>query len=187
MFDFHIDFYMKLSRRQSVRKDGTETKTPRYEVTAQAGYFKPLEAMKDAKGRIVMYYQRNDKCNPNSKSDTRLQCRDSINFSSVYFLDLRTSGALIGYGEPPFEKMLKPSKKTSKTGSVTLIDRANPFYENRGDGYLFVVSGDDAFPESIEILVVSKARYMIQGIAKQLAGGLLDDVLKQTRDVAKSV
>ena len=62
--------YLKLERRQSTKKDGTETTTPRYIVTAQAGYFKPLQAIKNAKNEIVMYYQRNDKCNKNSTAET---------------------------------------------------------------------------------------------------------------------
>jgi hypothetical protein len=58
-----------MERRQSVKKDGTESKTPRYAVTAQAGYFKPLQSIRNAKNEIVMYYQRNEKCNPNSTAE----------------------------------------------------------------------------------------------------------------------
>jgi hypothetical protein len=85
-----------MERRQSIKKDGTESKTPRYAVTEQAGYYKPLSAIRDVRNEIVMYYQRNDKCNPNSTAETRLQCKGSVNFSSVYLLDLKIGEALIG-------------------------------------------------------------------------------------------
>ena len=90
--------YLKLERRQSTKKDGSESKTPRYVVTSQAGYFKPLQAIRNAKNEIVMYYQRNEKCNPNSKAETRLQCKGSVNFSSVYLDNLKIGETLIGYG-----------------------------------------------------------------------------------------
>jgi hypothetical protein len=74
-----------MERRQSIKKDGMESKTPRYVVTVGAGYFKPLESLKNAKNEIVMFYQRNDKCNPNSTAESRLQCKGDVNFSSMYF------------------------------------------------------------------------------------------------------
>jgi hypothetical protein len=180
---FSFSCYIGLERRQSVKNDGTESKTPRYEVTALAGYFRPLEAIKDPKGEIVMYYQRNDQCNKNSKAETRLQCKGSINFSSIYLLGTDFDGCLIGYGEPSKEKFLTPLKKKSKEGRIE-IERPNPFYENKEDGYLFIV-GAGGVPETIEILVVPNGRYLIQGIAMQLADGQFDDALKQVREVAR--
>jgi hypothetical protein len=184
-----------MERRQTVKKDGTRSTTPRYEVTAQAGYFKPLEAIKNAKGEVVMYYQRNDKCNPNSTSETRIQCKDSVNFSSVFLMNLKIGETLIGYGEPQKEKMLNPQKKKGKDGKVTLIERTNPFYENRNDGYLFIIAPDTDLnglevlkaPPTIEILIVPDGRYLIQGTAKQLADGQFDEALKQMRETAKPV
>ena len=161
--------YLKLERRQSTKKDGTESKTPRYIATMQAGYFKPLQAIKNAKNEIVMYYQRNDKCNPNSKAETRLQCKGSVNFSSVYLQNMKIGETLIGYGEPPQTKELKGSKQ-------------NPFYENREYGYLFLIAPD---LNTIEIIIVPNGRYLIQGVAKQLEDGQFNEALKQIRDTAK--
>ena len=161
--------YLKMERRQSTKKDGTESKTPRYVVTAQAGYFRPLEAIKNAQNEIVMYYQRNDKCNKNSTSETRLQCKGSINFSSVYLENLKIGEILIGYGEPPQEKELKGRKQ-------------NPFYDNRLDGYLFIVDPDE---NTIEILIISKGRQLIRGYAAQLADGQLNEALNELRKSAK--
>jgi hypothetical protein len=168
-----------MERRQSIKKDGMESTTPRYVVAARAGYFKPLQSIRNAKNEIVMYYQRNDKCNPNSTAETRLQCKGSINFSSVYLENLKIGETLIGYGEPPQEKMLKP-KKDKKTGKIT--ERPNPFYENRADGYLFIVVPDE---KTIEILIVPQGRQLIRGYAAKLADGQLNEALNELRKSAK--
>jgi hypothetical protein len=163
-----LSCYLKLERRQSTKKDGTESKTPRYVAVAQAGYFKPLQALKNAQSEAVMYYQRNDKCNPNSTAETRLQCKGSINFSSVYLESLKIGEALIGYGEPPQAKELKGGKP-------------NPFYGNRADGYLFIIAPDLT---TIEILVVPQGRQLIRGYAAKLADGQLSEALEQIRKSA---
>jgi hypothetical protein len=160
---------MKMERRQSVKKDGTESKIPRYVMTVQAGYFKPVTAIKNAKNEIVMYYQRNEKCNTNSKAETRLQCKGSVNFSSVYFEDLKIGETLIGYGEPPQTKELKGGK-------------INPFFDNRSDGYLFIIPPD---LKTIEILIVPQGRQLIRGYASKLADGQLNEALNELRKSAK--
>jgi len=118
-----------------------------------------------------MYCQSNDKCNRNSTAEMRLQCKDSINFSSLYLNNLKIGELLIGYGEPPQAKELKSGKK-------------NPFFENRMDGYLFIITSD---MQAIEILTVPNGRYLIQGIAKQLADGQLNDALEQARMIARTI
>jgi hypothetical protein len=158
-----------MERRQSTKKDGTESKTPRYVAIVQAGYFKPLNELKNKGGEIVMYYQRNDKCNPNSKAETRLQCKGSVNFSSVYLQNMKIGETLIGHGEPPQAKELKGGKQ-------------NPFYGNREDGYLFLIAPDLS---TIEIIIVPNGRYLIQGVAKQLEDGQFNEALKQIRYTAK--
>jgi hypothetical protein len=177
--------YLKLERLQSIKKDGTESKTPRYVSTAQAGYFKPLPSIRNAKGEIVMYFQRNDKCNPNSTAETRLQCKGSINFSSIYLENLKIGEVLIGYGEPPQTKTLKGGKQ-------------NPFFDNRADGYLFILTPyppTEMTPDmltnitlatkTIEILVVPGGRQLIRGYAAKLADGQLDEALNELRKSAK--
>jgi len=161
--------FLKLEHRQSIKKDGSESITPRYAVTAQAGCFKPLEAIKNAKNEIVMFCNRNDKCNKNSKAEIRLQCKGSINFSSLYFDSLKIGESLIGYGEPPQMAKLKG-------------DRVNPFFENREDGYLFIVSPD---MNTIEILIVPQGRQLIRGYAQKLADGQLNGALNELRRSAK--
>ncbi|MDR0793927.1 MAG: hypothetical protein LBE82_11510 [Chitinophagaceae bacterium] len=170
-----IDCYLKLVRDTSPKKGGAERKTPTYVVTEQAGYFKPLQTITNPKGEIVMYWQNNDVCNPNSKSETRLQCsyKGSVNFSSIYMKQLKIGETLIGYGNPPVTKELKNGKKGTKP---------NPFYENKEDGYLFLIAPD---LQTLEILVVPKAGNIISGIAKQLADGQLNEALQQIRNTAK--
>jgi hypothetical protein len=180
-----------MERRQSIKKDGTKSETPRYVVTVGAGYFKPLESLKNAKGEIVMYYQDNRKCNPNSTAETRLQCKGSVNFSSIYIMDLKIGETLIGYGEPPQREMLKQIRKKNRDGSITLVDNPNPLYESRADGYLFIITHGpnmiEIGPETIEILIVPGGRYLIRGIAKQLADGQLNEALKLIRETAKAI
>jgi hypothetical protein len=161
--------YLKLERHQRIKKDGTEFKTPRYVVAAQAGYFKPLGALKNAQNEIVMYYRRNDKCNKNSTAETSLQCKGSINFSSVYLHDLKVGETLIGYGEPPEATELAGNKQ-------------NPFYESRADGYLFILAPD---LKTIEILIVPLGRQLIRGYAAKLADGQLNEALNELRKSAK--
>ena len=175
--------YLKLERSQSLKKDGTESKTPRYVITTQAGYFKPLQSIKNPKGEIVMFWQRNEKCNPNSKSETRLQCQlkgyGSLNFSSVYLENMKIGEMLIGYGEPDSKETL--SKKDKKTGKVK--EAHNPFYENRADGYLFIIVPDE---KTIEILVVPQGRQLIRGYVQKLADRQLNEALNELRKSAKS-
>jgi hypothetical protein len=86
---------------------------------------------------------------------------------------MKIGETLIGYGEPPQTKELKDRKKGSKP---------NPFFENREDGYLFLIAPDN---NTIEILIVPNGRYVIQGVAKQLEDGQFNEALKQMRDTAK--
>ncbi|MDR1223406.1 MAG: hypothetical protein LBL07_11100 [Tannerella sp.] len=180
-----------MEQNQGVKKDGTEGGTPRYVVTAAAGYFKPLESLKNAKNKIMMYYQCNDECNPNSTAEARLQCKGSVNFSSIYLLDLKIGETVIGYGEPPRGEMLKPIRKKKRDGSITLVDHPNPFYESGADGYLFIITPYPekikAEPKTIEILIVPGGRYLIRGVAKQLADGQLNEALKLIRETAKAI
>jgi len=176
--------YLKLERRQSVKKDGTEATTPRYVATAQAGYFKPLQDIKNPQNEIVMFCQPNGKCNnKKSTAEIRLQCNvkryGSVNFSSMYFDNLKIGEMLIGYGEPDDKQTLSKKGKGGK-----MIERPNPFYENKCDGYLFIVTPD---MQTVEVLIVPDGRYLIQGVAKQLADGQLDAALEQMRKTAKTM
>ena len=175
--------YLKMERRQSVKKDGSESKIPRYVVTSQAGYFKPLQSIKNPKNEIVLYWNRNDKCNKNSTSETRLQCQlrgyGSLNFSSVYLENTKIGEMSIGHGEPDTKAVF--TKRDKKTGKIN--ETNNPFHENRSDGYLFLIAPDE---KTIEILVVPKGRQLIRGYAGMLADGQLNEAINELRKSAKS-
>jgi hypothetical protein len=123
----------------------------------------------NSNGEVIMYYQRNEKCNQNSTAETRLQCKGGINFSSVYLVGLKIGKTLIGYGEPPQTKQLKGGKQ-------------NPFFDNKADGYLFIISPD---LNTIEILVVPQGRQLIRGYAAKLMDGQLEEALNELRKSAK--
>jgi hypothetical protein len=160
-------------------------RVPRFDVTAVAGYYKPLETLKNGKGMIFFYLNKTFGIINSSdvrRADCYLQGKDSINFSSIYTLDglfEPNSQSIIAHGTPPDMELLSP-----KFIKGTKIDRPNPFYENGDDGYLFIIAKDY---KTIEILIVEGGRYRITGIAKQLADGQFEAALKQMRGTAKPV
>ena len=170
-----FSYYLKMERRQTVKKDGTESKTPRFVGTASAGYFKPIEAIKNTRNEVVMYWMDNEKCNPNSRSETRLQCKNSINFSSIYCQNLMIEKLIIAYGEPPVTPTMKNGNGKPKP---------NPFYSNRMDGYIFLIYPDR---NTIEILIISDERALIRGYAQMMADGLLNKELEQMRAAARGM
>jgi hypothetical protein len=98
-----------------------------------------------------------------------LQCKDGINFSSVYFESMKTGEMPTGYGEPPQTEELKRG-------------RPNPFFESRTDGCLFILSPDLS---TVEILTVPQGRQLIRGYAAQLADGQLNGELNGLRETAQ--
>jgi hypothetical protein len=60
--------------------------------------------------------------------------------------------------------------------------KANPFFDNRMDGYLFIISPDR---NTIEILIVPQGRQLIRGYAAKLADGQLNEALNELRESAK--
>ena len=178
MFDCYLRIEVLPCEVKKRHKIKAESSIPRLDVTAQAGYYKPLEALKNDKG-IIYFNLIETRGYINStdirRADVRLQCRDnigkqSVNFSSIYLLDLNTEN-IIAYGNPP-------SAKTLKTG------KQNPFFENREDGFLFLAKKD--FSE-IEILIVPNGKYIIQGLAKEISDGKMNDILKNLRSHAKPI
>jgi hypothetical protein len=176
--------YLILEKRQSVKKDGKESKTPRYVLIRQAGYYKPLQAIKNAKGEIVFYLLGTDgiiNANDRRRADVWLQSKE-MNFSSIYRLDLDTEN-IVGYGNPADAKLFKPKRIKGKDGKIKVVERANPFFENRGDGFLFIINPDYSV---IEIIIVPNGKYHIQSIAKKYADGKMDEELNTLRKAAQS-
>ena len=149
---------------------------PRYDVTAMAGYYKPLEALKNAKGQIVFYL--NETRGVINSPDTRradkfLQGKDSFNFSSLYLLDYPApSGNIVGYGNPPTKMYYSKDNKE------------NPFCNCKNDGFLFLVSPDWL---TIEIFILPNAANLILGYAKGLADGFYNQALAAMRSAAQPI
>ena len=150
---------------------------PRFDVTATAGYYKPLEKLKNLKGQIYLYLTetRGIINSPDQRrADRFLMAKNSINFSSVYLLEQPTdgSGFFVGFGNPNDKKTCGKGKKIE-----------NPFYDNRNDGFLFVISHDW---KSIEVLVIPDGKFTIMGNAKQFADGCLNEAINTLRKEAKT-
>ena len=107
-------------------------KTPKYVITAQAGYFPPMEMIIGRDSKVSMYLQVSK--DSGSKKDNapamKLQAKDSLNFTGLkeYFVDGKLSGFAYGY---PLAAKTYSSKQ-----------KPNPFYEYKDDGYLFIVHQD---------------------------------------------
>ncbi len=159
--------------------DQTSKKTPKYVVTAQAGYY-PMEALRGRDGRISMYLLEKLK-EGEHVPDMRLQAKDSLNFTGLK-TRFTPEGKMsnFAYGEP------LQTKTYSSKGKL------NPFYECRGDGFLFIVHYDtpitrtdgSKIPNCIELLVLEGARVTIAGYCKQLEMGGFDEALKDLREQA---
>jgi len=165
-----------------------ESKTPRFDVIAHAGYYPPLERLKSSKGQIFFNLLKTDgiiNSPDNRRAGYSLQCSSppapikSVNFSSIYILETTNADFIIAYGEPPQGKLLKSAK--DKKGNP--IQRENPFFENGNDGYLFLISQDYS---TIEILIIPDGRYLIKSYAMMLIDGKLTAALETIRNIAKS-
>lgn len=162
--------------------DTNSKKTPKYVITAQAGYYPPMEQIKGRNGLISMYLMEKLKEGANVPS-MRLQAKDSLNFTGLkeYFVDGRLSG--FAYGYPLTDKTYSSKKKE------------NPFYEYKDDGYLFIVHQDrnaNTAPEQIrptviELIVLGGAKVLISSYCKQLMMGGFNEAIKSLREQAKQV
>lgn len=162
--------------------DTNSKKTPKYVITAQAGYYPPMEQIKGRNGLISMYLMEKLKEGANVPS-MRLQAKDSPNFTGLkeYFVDGKLSGFAYGY---PLDTKTYSSKQ-----------KPNPFYEYKDDGYLFIVHQDENAnttpeqirPTIIELIVLDGAKVLISSYCKQLMMGGFNEAIKSLREQAKQV
>lgn len=177
----NILFYAKM-----VNTTKRGCKTPKFTITEQAGYYKPMEELKGRDGKISMYLMEKLK-EGNSVPSMRLQATKpkSLNFTGLkdYFIDGKLSGFAYGY---PLDL---PTYSKDKT--------PNPFFEYKQDGYLFIANFEKglymelengekiACPNSIELIVLEGARLLISAYCKQLVMGGFDEALQALREQAK--
>lgn len=160
--------------------DANSKKTPKYAITAQAGYYPPMEQLKGRNGLVSMYLMEKLKEGENVPY-MRLQAKDSLNFTGLkeFFVDGKLSG--FAYGYPLSDKTYSAKKKE------------NPFYEYKDDGYLFIVHQDqnaNTAPEQIrptiiELVVLEGAKVLISSYCKQLMMGGFNEAIKSLREQAK--
>ena len=166
-----IKYYAKL-----VNTTQTGKVTPKYTITAQAGYYPPMEQLKGRDGFVSMNLMEKLKEGENVPS-MRLQAKGSLNFTGLkeYFQDGKLSGYAYGYPDP------RPTYSSK--------DKPNPFFECKQDGYLFLIQEDpsdptNVIPTSIELIVLDSAKVLISAYCKQLTMGGFDEVLEQLRGQA---
>lgn len=152
-------------------------KTPKYTITAQAGYYPPMEQLKGRDGQISMHLMEKLKEGDNVPS-MRLQAKNSLNFTGLkdYFQDGKLSGFAYGYplDKPTYSKDKKP----------------NPFFDYKQDGFLFLIEQDkkdptNLTPTAIELIVLDGAKVLIGAYCKQLAMGGFDEALQALRERAQ--
>ncbi len=156
----------------------TPRKQPRFDLVACAGYWEPLDKLKNHKGQIFFNLIPSDKNEYRKQGGTTpeyyLQVTPakskSINFSGVRFLHEEGKEKLFASGEP--------SKQATLKGGVI-----NPMYARREDGFLFIFSKD---MQTLEVIVVENGNTLIDAYRKQLACGGLDGILASMRKQAKS-
>ena len=151
-------------------------KTPKFTVMQSAGYYPPMELLRGNSGKISMNLMEKLKEGENVPS-MRLQAKNSLNFTGLkdYFIDGKLSGYAYGY---PYDRETYSSK-----------NRQNPFYEYKGDGFLFLIKqnkGGDPMPTEIEMIVLEGAKVLISAYCKQLVMGGFDEALQALRMQARS-
>lgn len=152
-------------------------KTPKYTITAQAGYYPPMELLRGRDGQISMNLMEKLKEGDNVPS-MRLQAKNSLNFTGLkdYFKDGKLSGFAYGY---PLDKQ-----------TYSKDEKANPFFDYKQDGFLFLIEQDEKdptnlTPTSIELVVLDGAKVLISAYCKQLVMGGFDEALQALREQAQ--
>ncbi|MDL2297316.1 hypothetical protein LJC68_09735 [Bacteroidales bacterium OttesenSCG-928-B11] len=161
------------------RKGVTEPrKQPRFDLTAMAGYWSALDALKNHKGQLYFNLIPTDKNEYRKQEGTTpeyyLQCTPAkskaINFSGIRFQYENGKETFFANGEPSNRETLKGGVK-------------NPMYGQRNDAFLFLFSKD---MQVLEVLVIEHGRLLIDAYRKQLSMGGLDGVISSLRGQAKT-
>ena len=155
-------------------------KTPKFTITAHAGYYPPMEQLRGKDGLISMNLIPQSREDKSSTPPMRLQAKNSLNFTGLkdYWIEGEISGLVYGYpmDKPTYSKDEKP----------------NPFYQYKDDGFLFIIHSDEKDPNNstpacIELVVLEGAKVLISAYCKMLAMGGFDEVLEQLRKQSTSL
>ena len=168
----NIRYYAKLVNTTQKGK-----KTPKYTIVEQAGDYPPMEQLRGRDGLVSMNLMPQSREDKSSTPPMRLQAKNSLNFTGLkdFWIEGKLSGFAYGYpmDKPTYSKDEKP----------------NPFYEYKGDGYLFRVYQDEKEPTNltptcIELVVLEGAKVLISAYCKQLKMGGFDEALEALRQQA---
>jgi len=176
MFDCYIKMQQLPDEVKRANKIKVGASVPRLDCVAIAGYYEGLKPLLSSKGQLKFYLQQTRGL-INSSDQRRagyfLMGERSINFSSVFLQEYNTGdqNPCFAYGEPN-------SNKTLKSGEP------NPMLSFSEDAYLFITN--PGFTE-LEILIIRRGRYLIQGYLKQLANGEFNEALTAMRAQAKPI
>jgi hypothetical protein len=175
MFDCYINMQQLPDEVNRANKINVGASVPRLDCISMAGYYEGLRPLFSSKGQLKFYLQQTRgliNSNDQRRAGYFLMGEKSINFSSVFLQDFTTGQEkCYGYGEPN-------SNETLKNGDP------NPMQPFSEDAYLFIT--DQGFTE-LEILIIKRGRYLIQGYLKQLANGAFIDALNAMREQAKPI
>lgn len=173
--------FKQLPEYKKVKRKGVETprKQPRFDLVSLAGYWPALDNLKNYQGKVFLNMIPTDK-NGNRKQDGTtpeyyLQVTPAkskaINLSGVRFQYQDGKETAFASGEPSDQPKLK--------GGII-----NPMYNQKDDAFLFMFSND---MQTLEILIVSNGRLLIDAYRKQLADGYFNSVMLILRNQAKTV
>lgn len=169
----NIRYYARLMLLESGNK------TPKYRIVVEAGYYQPMEHLKNKKGFIEMYLMPQIRNNLNAPA-MRLQAKASLNFTGLY--DYFNEGKLTGYA---YGYPLNSKRYGGKNAKL------NPFYDYQNDCFLFIVDQSknmiNGCPHEIELLVIENGKPLATGYVKMLAMGGFDDDMKLIRQQTRSL
>lgn len=154
------------------------TKTPKYVITHEAGFYEPIGHLKGRDGKVSFFLLPKREKQPDRTPPMSLQAKNSYNITGLkdYYSD---GGKVSGfaYGEPNQEPAYKRAGKNTPA----------PFFQYRNDGYLFIMhqSGEPT-PDHIEWLVLEDAREMVAAYCKMLVMGGFDEALGRIRKQARA-
>ena len=162
--------------------DKSSKKTPKYVITAESGYYPPMDELRGRDGRVSVYLMaKRETQTKSSVPAMSLQAKNSLNLTGLkdYFVNGYLSGFAYGY---PLDKPVFSAKK-----------RPNPFYECREDGFLFVVHQNKEaltpeakqLPTEFEMIVLQGGKCLISAYCKALMSGGFDSRLKELRKQVK--
>lgn len=178
----NIRYYARLT---DVTEKGK--KTPKYTIIEEAGYYEPMLQLIGRNGFVSLNLMGKRKDGDSSIPSMSLQAKNSLNLTGLkdYFVDGKLSGYAYGY----------PSDKATYSKD----NKANPFYDYRKDGFLFICHYDEATltkdptneevealrPTEIEFIVLERGCALISAYCKQLVMGGFNEALADVRKLAK--